>query len=127
MKVHLARLAELEYLLVHRTKTGGFDYELVYEIGADDGALRCPGLIDVEALQCAYDAARSGSEESRAVHGWAGVGAESAPGRPEETPAEPGVARLSDPSPPLAAKTSISKGNGKTRPYPQAGAAASSI
>lgn len=32
------------------TKTGGFDYELVYEDRADDSALRCPGLIDVEVL-----------------------------------------------------------------------------
>jgi hypothetical protein len=105
LKVHLTRLVELEYLLAHRTKTGGFEYELVYEIGADDGALRCPGLIDVEALQRAYDTARSGSKESRAVHGRAEVGTESAPSRPEEIAGEPGTARSSDPSLPLVAKT----------------------
>jgi len=59
LKIHLARLVELEYLITHRTKTGGFDYELVYDTVAADGTLRLPGLVDVESLACAYDAARS--------------------------------------------------------------------
>ena len=40
LKVHLARLAELEYLVPHRTRTGGFEYELVYELGEADATLR---------------------------------------------------------------------------------------
>jgi len=127
LKVHLARLAELEYLLAHRTKTGGFEYELVYEIGHADGALRCPGLIDVEALQCAYDAARSGSGERRSDTGRAEVGGQPVAGRAEETPCEPGSARLSEHQPSLAAEMHGYRGNGKNRPYPQTGAVASSL
>jgi hypothetical protein len=42
LKLHLARLVELEYLVAHRTKTGGFDYELVYDLGDGQSALRFP-------------------------------------------------------------------------------------
>lgn len=74
LKIHLARLVELEYLITHRTKTGGFDYELVYDTVAADGTLRLPGLVDVESLACAYDAARSGSEAGRSAPGRPSVG-----------------------------------------------------
>jgi DNA primase len=81
LKIHLARLVELEYLITHRTKTGGFDYELVYDTVAADGTLRLPGLVDVESLACAYDAARSGSEAGRSAPGRGVVGPQSVGGR----------------------------------------------
>jgi hypothetical protein len=79
LKLHLARLAELEYLLVHRGGRGqSFEYELLYD-GKDDTQRHLSGLIDVEALRaqtlgaasasCAYDDERSGQSE-----GWSGVG-----------------------------------------------------
>jgi DNA primase catalytic core len=62
LKIHLARLVELEYLLIHRGGRGqSFEYELLYD-GAAEGAAHVSGLIDVEALRQQYDAERSGSE-----------------------------------------------------------------
>jgi hypothetical protein len=50
-KVHLDRLVELEYVVVHRGANGqSFVYELAYEGKADDGGPHLPGLVDVEAL-----------------------------------------------------------------------------
>jgi DNA primase len=60
VKVHLRRLVELEYVLVHRARRGqGFLYELVYA-GEGEGRPFLPGLIDVAALRKDdYDAERS--------------------------------------------------------------------
>jgi hypothetical protein len=50
-RVHLERLIELEYVLVHRGANGtSYVYELAYEGKADDSGPRLPGLVDVEAL-----------------------------------------------------------------------------
>jgi hypothetical protein len=73
LKVHLHRLEELEYLLVHRGGRGqSFVYELLFEPGAHDGKPLLPGLIDVGRLR--YDANRSAfaepkSESSRPQNG----------------------------------------------------------
>ena len=87
LKVHLARLTELEYLLVHRGGRGqSFEYELLYD-GPADGSLDLgylSGLIDVEVLRCDYDGQRSGSAESRSALGRGVVGGQSGPGRPGE-------------------------------------------
>ena len=76
-KTHLARLVELEYLVAHRTKTGGFEYELVYDAVDTHGSLRLPGLADIEALAFAYDGARSGQDDAQSAFGRGVVG----PGR----------------------------------------------
>jgi hypothetical protein len=81
LKIHLARLVELEYLIVHRGGRGqSFEYELVFD-GAIDDSRHASGLIDVEALRHAYDAERSGSSGSRSASGQAAVGGLSAGGR----------------------------------------------
>jgi hypothetical protein len=62
LKIHLARLVELEYLLIHRGGRGqSFEYELLYDGPAAGTASHVSGLIDVEALRRDYDAERSGS------------------------------------------------------------------
>ena len=54
LKLHLARLKEMEYLLVHRGERGqSFVYELLYEGQGADGKPFLMGLIDVEKLQTA--------------------------------------------------------------------------
>jgi DNA primase len=69
LKLHLARLTELEYLLVHRGGRGqSFEYELLYD-GKDEAQRHLSGLIDVEVLRCDYDGTRSGQSAP-----WAGVG-----------------------------------------------------
>ncbi len=68
LKVHLGRLAEMEYLLVHRGGRGqSFEYELLYQGEGEAGAPFLMGLIDVERLR--YDAERSGLEAPRSGPG----------------------------------------------------------
>ncbi|MCC6642614.1 MAG: toprim domain-containing protein [Deltaproteobacteria bacterium] len=64
LKVHLGRLAEMEYLLVHRGGRGqSFEYELLYQGEGEAGAPFLMGLIDVAKLD--YDAEWSGQNEAR--------------------------------------------------------------
>jgi DNA primase catalytic core len=73
LKIHLARLVELEYLLIHRGGRGqSFEYELLYD-GDTRGAAHVSGLIDVEALGN-YDAERSGSSDPRSDSSRGAVG-----------------------------------------------------
>jgi hypothetical protein len=52
LKVHLRRLEELEYLLVHRGGRGqSFVYELLHGLPAELGTKYLAGLIDVEQLR----------------------------------------------------------------------------
>jgi DNA primase len=87
LKIHLGRLIELEYLLVHRGGRGqSFEYELLYDGAATDHALRhVSGLIDVEALRRAYDAERSGLKLRQSGVGRGAVGPWSGGGRDGET------------------------------------------
>jgi DNA primase catalytic core len=81
LKLHLARLVELEYIVTHRTANNGFDYELVYEPSEDGHRLRFPGLADIAPLKHAYDASRSGQNTARSASGRGVVGPQSPPGR----------------------------------------------
>ena len=79
LKVHLARLAELEYLLIHRAARGqGFEYELLFDGASEDASKVLSGLIDVASLRKAipatadtsapnhtYDAQRSACNAAR--------------------------------------------------------------
>ena len=94
LKVHLSRLVELEYLVGLRTRTGGLEYELVYDVGGGENTLRFPGLADVEALRCAYDGARSGQSDVRSGSGRGAVGPRSVGGRAGEAAAEPASKRV---------------------------------
>jgi len=99
LKTHLARLVELEYLIVHRGGRGqSFEYELVFD-GAIDDSRHASGLIDVEALRHDYDAQRSGSSGRQSGAGRAAVGGLSAGGQgTEKTPEAKPQATLSAPS-----------------------------
>ncbi|MBV1777402.1 toprim domain-containing protein [Burkholderiaceae bacterium DAT-1] len=83
LKVHLARLVELEYLLAHRVSRGqGLEYELIYEGEGDAGQRFLMGLADLMqagTLQC--DARRSGVKGERSAPGRGEVGGVSAAGR----------------------------------------------
>lgn len=85
LKVHLARLAELEYVLAHRVSRGqGFEYELIYEGEGGLGGRFLMGLADLSRLQendLSYDGERSGESEQRSVAGRGAVGSRSAAGR----------------------------------------------
>ena len=118
LKVHLARLVELEYLVPHRTRTGGFEYELVYELGAAGDALRFPGLTDIEALRCACDAARSGQSLTRSAPGRGLAGPQSGGGREAESAADPAPARLAGELPAESTQTHVCRLGGETASYP---------
>ena len=62
IKIHMHRLEELEYLIVHRGGRGHqFVYELAYEGNGKDGKPFLPGLLDVNSLEKQkYDARWSG-------------------------------------------------------------------
>lgn len=95
LKVHLARLVELEHVLVHRRGTQ-HAYELVYDAGQDDEDMsHLNGLLDVRELDGPhdglqgdphddpydYDADRSGLKGHRSGAGRPVVGAWSGAGR----------------------------------------------
>jgi DNA primase catalytic core len=76
LKVHLARLVDMEYLLVRRSaeQWQGYVYELLYAGEGQDGSRFVTGLLDLESLNHDYDGKRSGS-------GRGAVGGQSAGGR----------------------------------------------
>ncbi len=113
LKVHLARLAEMEYLLIHRAERGqGYVYELLYDGDTQEG-VHLSGLIDVQALKTqkqpqtrTYDAQRTalGAEQSAPGRGVAGG---KSGGSPEEkTAARPHETRLCAQTPQPASDSS---------------------
>jgi DNA primase catalytic core len=69
LKIHLHRLEEMEYLIVHRGGRGqSFVYELAFQRQADSTKPMLPGLIDIEKLRVdalqkhSYDEKKSGPE-----------------------------------------------------------------
>jgi hypothetical protein len=129
LKLHLARLVELEHLLVHRAERGqGFVYELLYD-GDGGAAPHLSGLIDPATLTTAgYDGRRSGAKAARSeemekqspagrgvVGGWPGAGRsevaakKTMPAMASPTAAEIVPESLFPPPPPL---------NGSHLPHP---------
>lgn len=95
LKVHLGRLAELEYLLAHRVRAAqGLEYELLH---AGEGAAGERFVLGLSGgAGHAYDARRSGSkaersgtEPSRSAPGRPSVGGRSGGDRPGKTTANP--------------------------------------
>jgi DNA primase catalytic core len=85
LKIHLARLVELEYLLIHRGGRGqSFEYELLYDGDTHGAVAHVSGLIEVEALST-YDAERSGVRAPRSEASRGTVGGVSAGGRVPES------------------------------------------
>ena len=89
LKIHLARLVELEYLLVHRGGRGqSFEYELVFDGAAQSEAPHLSGLIDVTTI--ARTMARSrGSDTHLAPVTRGSSGPNAAGSRPAEMLAKP--------------------------------------
>lgn len=86
LKVHLKRLEELEYLLVHRGGRGqSFVYELLYEAHADDGQRFLARLIDVDNLR----RDQSGTNGNKPVESRPQVGGKSGRSRSRKHEANP--------------------------------------
>jgi DNA primase len=91
LKVHLARLVDLELVTAHRAEKGSnFVYELCWDGAGRDGGRFLAGLCDPESLRShGYDDNRSGRDSDRSAPGRPPVGGWSAPGRRDETAANP--------------------------------------
>ena len=96
LKIHLGRLADMEYLALHRhpQHTQGHVYELLYSGEGVEGGRFLPGLIDAETLN--YDENRSGQNGhrsglngKRSGSGRPLVGGRSGTGRDGETASKP--------------------------------------
>jgi DNA primase len=136
LKIHLGRLTELEYLLVHRGGRGqSFEYELLFDSPAGgmsrSGAPHVNGLIDVEALregcgaQHPYDAGRSASNAERSGSGREVVGVQSAGGRGAESPENPDKTCLPADAASQRGKPHGTRANGREASYvPEPAAAA---
>ena len=82
LKVHLGRLAELEYVLTHRVlRGGGNEYELIYDAEGDAGGRFLMGLADLDSIGDDCDTKRSGQNDERSAPGRGTVGGVSAGGR----------------------------------------------
>ena len=88
LKMHLHRLEELEYLLVHHGGRGqSFVYELLFNRQTETGKLLLPGLIDPEKLKTSsYDRNWSGFEVQKSGSSRPQVGPLSGGGRGELSP-----------------------------------------
>lgn len=92
LKLHLSRLEDFEYLLIHRNGRGqSFSYELLYRGEGQQGDAFLPGLIDVDCLQKKHncDANRSGQKGERSGSGRPLAGTESGRGRAAEKSKNP--------------------------------------
>jgi DNA primase catalytic core len=113
LRLHLGRLAEMEYLVVHQGGRGrSFLYELIYEATTEAPERFIPGLIDVARLRegCTYDANLAGANAhlagqdadlagpTRPQRGGVAGGA-----RGQEKPAATGVSGDSRPKSPIPA------------------------
>jgi len=112
LKIHMARLVEMEFLILHRGRGQSFVYELIYDGQGKDGAPFCMGLIDPATLEQPYDgdrswqnADRSGSEGSRSGSGPGAVRPRSGGG--------PGVDSSATPTTPTASNALL-KNRAKT-------------
>jgi DNA primase len=86
-KLHLSRLAELEYLLIHRVKGGqAYEYELLYDgEGVDENGATTPFVLGLSGLNHAYDGNRSGQSADQSGRGRPSVGGWSGGGRRDKT------------------------------------------
>lgn len=70
LKVHLARLVDMEYVIAHRSGKGfAFKYECLYDGEGKDGQVFLPGLLDIDVLKQHYDNNRSGQIGKRSGSG----------------------------------------------------------
>jgi post-segregation antitoxin (ccd killing protein) len=120
LKVHLARLAELEYLLIHRVKAGqGYEYEMLYDGEGQAGERFVMGLSEAGAPKQAYDDRRSGPDAQRSASGRGAVAPRSGGGRPAKAPATPSSIRADDEDAAPAPETRVQRINVAASSYPQ--------
>jgi hypothetical protein len=122
LKVHLSRLAELEYVLVHRVKAGNaHEYELLYDGEGEAGKRFVMGLSDPE--NHAYDDQRPALKAVRSGAGRGLDGARSRGGRTPESAPKPQPSSGPDDDAEALPNMPVMGLNGSTASYPQRRAA----
>lgn len=118
LKVHLARLLDLELLVLHRLESGGFAYELAWRgegTGSTEGQPFLVGLSDPSTLTTAYDADRSGVTPGQSGSGRPPVGGWSGPGRDDAGGSQASVSgrhpTLTGVTPPDGAEPAVMNGH----------------
>ena len=120
LKVHLARLVEMEYLLAHRGGRGqSFAYELVYDGGAENAQPHLNGLIDIELLNHDYDGCRSGQNARRSGSGQPLVRGRSGGGQAKQTDRKPSADTALDETDDTLPLNAPLRGNGHDASYVQ--------
>ena len=111
LKIHLGRLEDMEYLIVHgggRGKT--ISYELVYNGEGKEGENFLIGLIDTKKLN--YDAEKSGANKNKSGLSRSQVAPKSVGGRDKENENNTVKTVLNGVHPKLLKKNTSSKNNG---------------
>jgi hypothetical protein len=117
VKMHMHKLEELEYVLVHRGGRGqSFVYELLYDGAGRDGKPFLMGLIDVEMLKRAYDEKKE-HQKPKLEHPSSPHGARLEHGRSEPKSSQNPINK--------AASREMPKANGKTTSWDDRGSAPS--
>ncbi len=123
LRLHLERLVQMEYLLVHRGQRGqSFEYELLYDGAGENDHTFVPGLIDLDTLKAAAGATTAASSRGETGQ-FAGStrpqrGANAVCSRVNQLPAKAGGISVSDDIPDTGGKPHLLRGNTKTSSYP---------
>jgi hypothetical protein len=120
-RLHLDRLAALEFLLTHRGRRGqSFEYELLFDGDAMADEPHLPGLIDVATLCSEATAPTSRGETSMNAGASRGQNAPKAGvSRPTESPAKPGPATDSEDFAEVTPESRALRINGRAGSYQQ--------
>lgn len=124
LRLHLERLVQMEYLLVHRGQRGqSFEYELLYDSAGENERAFVPGLIDLDTLKAAADATTTASSRGETGQ-FAGSsrpqrGANAVGSRGDESPAKAGGISVSGDMPATGSKTHLLRPGSKIASYPQ--------
>ncbi|MBI5781507.1 MAG: toprim domain-containing protein, partial [Rhodocyclales bacterium] len=130
LRLHLARLEELEYLAIHRGARGlSFVYELLYDGTGETGTPFLPGLLDPDALarpsttieNLAGGNGYLAGQKSRLAGRWRGQnGPKTPPSRPVANLESPHSEKASGPAPLEEAENASQPREAKIVPYPKA-------
>jgi hypothetical protein len=119
LRVHLARLLDMEHLFAHRGMRGQcFEYGLAFDGDVSVGAPHLTGLIDAADLESGTTTASSrGATPQFAAPSRGQNGPIAAPSRGQPLPANPALMRLPEDCEPDEAKTHLQHVNGKKPSY----------
>lgn len=127
LRLHLERLVQMEYLLVHRGMRGqSFEYELLYDGAGENERVFVPGLIDLDTLKAAADATTTASSRGETGQLAGSSRPQCAPNavgsRVNKSPEKAGCISVSDDMHDTASKTHLLRPPGKIASYPHSAA-----